>query len=188
MKLSQRERRLLSLLALLAVVAALRLAFVVWMAPRTAPGGTAGPGRQVAAGRGAAVDEIVELRTDRLDPTSRDLTVGRDLFRYKPPPPPPPPPGPSREELDRMRLEAQQRAAAAAVPRPPEIHLRYLGSFGPDGARIAVFTDPDGNVINAHEGDVLSGAFRIERIGYESVDVSFVDFPDAPARRLPLAE
>jgi hypothetical protein len=65
------------------------------------------------------------------------------------------------------------------------VNLRYLGSFGPERARIAVFVGPGGGeVLNAREGDVLEGKFIVERIGYESVDLKFVGFPDAPARRL----
>ncbi|KAB2963045.1 MAG: hypothetical protein F9K16_07595 [Thermoanaerobaculia bacterium] len=63
--------------------------------------------------------------------------------------------------------------------------LRYLGSFGPRSARIAVFAGgAEGSVLNARQGAILEGKFIVDRIGYESVDLKFVDFPDVPARRL----
>jgi hypothetical protein len=46
-----------------------------------------------------------------------------------------------------------------------------------------VFSDGE-TIINALQGDVLDGKFIIASIGYESVDVKFVGFPDEPARRL----
>lgn len=99
---------------------------------------------------------------------------------------------PAAEELERERLAAEARrrqaeaaAQRAAVPRPPEVTLSYLGSFGPDGRRIAVFTASDGrSVINALEGDVIEGKFVVVKIGFESVDLGFVGFPDAAPRRL----
>ncbi len=39
-------------------------------------------------------------------------------------------------------------------------------------------------IYNALAGDVLEGKFIVDHIGYESVDVKFVGFPDAPAKRL----
>jgi hypothetical protein len=35
-------------------------------------------------------------------------------------------------------------------------------------------------------GDVLEDQFIVSHIGYESVDIKYVDFPDLPARRLPV--
>jgi hypothetical protein len=80
-----------------------------------------------------------------------------------PPVPPPPPPR----------------------PQPPPIDVEYLGSFGPPEAAIAVFTDGD-EIHNLRLGDVIEGKFRVVRIGYESVDLAFVNFPEEPAARLPV--
>jgi hypothetical protein len=67
------------------------------------------------------------------------------------------------------------------------VTLTYLGSFGPKSRRIAVFADESGeNLYNARTGEVLEGKFIVDRIGYESVDLKFVGFPDEPARRLPI--
>ena len=39
-------------------------------------------------------------------------------------------------------------------------------------------------IFNAFEGGVLKGNFVVDKIGYESADLKFVGFPDAPAKRL----
>jgi hypothetical protein len=64
------------------------------------------------------------------------------------------------------------------------VDVTFLGSFGPEARRIAVFLDGE-EVVNANVGDVLKGKFIVEAIGYESADLKFVGFPDAPSRRLP---
>lgn len=198
MRFSERERRLLGALALLAALSGL---WTLWRVARRAPDSagvsTGVPARPARAARdrtGALPERIVELRVDRLDPRPRDLAVGRDPFRFAPIAPPPPPP-PSPEELARRREQeeerrrlAEERAAQALLPRPPDVDLRFLGSFGPRSRRIAVFADASGaNVFNAREGDTLEGKFTVEKIGFESVDLAFVGFPDVPARRLGLA-
>jgi len=186
--LSRRERNLLALLALLAAGAGLRLLWSAASSPAgLGGGGSAGGGPR---GRGGGVpDEVVALRTDLLDPAPQPFLVGRDLFRYGPPPPPP---GPTPEELEARRREAEERRRqaelAAAVPRepqPPPIPFTYLGSFGSEEAKIAVLVDKTTQeVVNARAGDVVAGQFIVERIGFESIDVGFVGFPDTPAKRL----
>ena len=118
----------------------------------------------------------------------------RSPFRFGPPPAPPPPPPPTREELARRAAEAEARRLAAeedarqrAIPRPPPVTLVYLGSFGTEARRIAVFADDKGeNLYNVRVGEVVEGKFIVDRIGYESVDLKFVGFPDEPAKRLPI--
>jgi hypothetical protein len=80
-----------------------------------------------------------------------------------------------------------EQARLDAIPKPPPVTLKYLGSFGPAARRVAVFADENGeNLYNARAGEVLEGKFIVDRIGYESVDLKFVGFPDEPARRLPI--
>ena len=131
-------------------------------------------------GRVAGTDfdmEVAELRLSDLDRRTRKLVLGRDPFRFRPrprppqrprptpaPPPPPPPP------------------AEPSGPTPPPFSLDYIGSFGPQDRMIAVFSD--GEVIhNAMAGEVLDGKFIVDRIGFESVDIKYVDFPEVPALR-----
>jgi hypothetical protein len=143
-------------------------------------------------------DEVVDLRLAALDLVPRDYAPGRDPWRFREPPPPPPPveprviqpSGPSPEELERQRqqlLEQQRLAAEAAAsqpppkPQPPIFPYTYMGYIGPANRRVAVFTD--GQVtINRLEGEVLDDKFIVAQIGYESVEIRFIGFPDASQR------
>lgn len=156
-------------------------------------------GRIPGAGRPAArpaADTVEELRVADLAIQPRDFSPGRDPWRFVDPPPPPPPPpppaprGPSAEDLERMRqaqeaLRRQQELAAAeaAKPKPPPFTMSYLGNFGPESRRIAVFSDGK-TIYNALEGETIAGKFIVADIGYESVDIRFVGFPDWPPQRL----
>jgi hypothetical protein len=141
-------------------------------------------------------DRVEVLRMADLDRVPADSAPGRDPWRFVDPPPPPPPKPyvPSAEELRRMeeerrRAEEAARAAAAAAaaeaakPKPPEFTMEYLGNFGPAQKRIAVFSNGK-KIYNAVEGEVIESKFVVARIGYESVDIRFVGFPDWPAKRL----
>jgi hypothetical protein len=148
------------------------------------------PGRPRAT-REAGRTAVVELDLARLTPTAGEFHPGRNPFAYYAPPPPPPPPyqGPSPEELRRQAEEAQQAAMAAAAsepprPQPPPIDFAYLGSFGTPERRVAVFRNGTGALINALVGEVLDGKFRLVAIGYESVDIEYVAFPDLPPERV----
>ncbi|MFN7941995.1 MAG: hypothetical protein U0X73_10355 [Thermoanaerobaculia bacterium] len=203
MKISDRERKLLVTLGILGALAAGRYLVGLASAPATPAIGararidedsdTPGAGTRRARGKTRArPTTVAELELGALEVQPRDFAVGRDLFRFAPPPPPPPPPPPTKEELERRRREEEERLRRleeerrlAAIPRPPEVTFKYLGSFGSPARRIAVFADEDGeNLFNAREGEVLEGKFIVDRIGFESVDLKFVGFPETPARRL----
>jgi len=196
MSLSTRERRLLLLLTVVVVALGLRW---VWSAADPLRGGAAVRARTRSAARGAPLASLpqglVVLRTDRLDRAPAPFEVGRDLFRYGPPPAPPAPLPPTAEELEearrlaeaRARL-AQEAAELAAQPRPPAIPYRFIGSFGPEGRRIAVFSDGDAAILNVLEGETFGGQFVLRRIGLESVDVGYTEFPDEAPRRLAVGE
>jgi len=141
-------------------------------------------------------DRVAVLRMADLDRVPPSSTPGRDPWRFVDPPPPPPPPlpapppPPSAEELRRMeeerrRAEEAARLAAieAAKPNPPEFAMEYLGNFGPPERKIAVFSNGK-KTYNVLEGDVIENKFIVARIGYESVDIRFVGFPDWPAKRV----
>jgi len=148
------------------------------------------------------VEEVVDLRIAELGGTARDYRPGRDPWRFKVPPPPPTPPPPpppkpptaaelrAREEAARLLAEQQAAANAARLaemnkPKPPPFTLQYLGKFGPEERPIAVFTDGK-NILNVQEGEVIQGKFIVGQIGFESVEIQFVDFPNWPSQRLPV--
>jgi hypothetical protein len=155
------------------------------------------PGRRAAAEHHGAHpgDRVAVLRLADLDRAPRPATAGRDPWRYVDPPPPPPvkpppPHVPTAEELRaaeeaRRRAEeaARLRAIEAAKPHPAEFSLQYIGRFGPADRQIAVFSNGKA-VFNYQEGEVIDNKFIVAHIGYESVDIRFVGFPDVPAKRV----
>ena len=74
--------------------------------------------------------------------------------------------------------------------------MEYLGHFGPEKKRVAVFREKveDGaEIIVACEGGTLPGAqgkevFIVREVGLESVVIGFVGFPEKERTRVPLAE
>lgn len=191
-------RRQQVLLALLLLV----MAVVVWR--RIGPqltGDRARDGRPAATGSTSRpggtgtveLPEVVDLRLDDLQAVSGDLEQGRDPFNESRPEPAPSPPEASRasqtalrEALERARQEQESEMTASDarfVPNPPSVDVVFLGSFGSDSYRWAVFTDGS-EIFNVGEGDVLNNKFVVVRIGFESADLGFVGFPEAPAQRL----
>lgn len=141
-------------------------------------------------------DRVEILRMADLERPPRPLVAGRDPWRFVDPPPPPPPkpapppPPPSAEELarrERERLAALERARLAAIeaakPKPPEFTMEYLGYFGPADRKIAVFSNGK-TQLNAQEGETILNEFIVAQIGYESVDIRFVRFPNEPPKRV----
>lgn len=154
------------------------------------------PGGFAVVSASDTAQSIEPLRLAALSRTPPGFTTGRNPWRFvEPPPPPPPKPKlPSAAELRAMREaeEARQREAAerarlaaidAATPKPPPFTWSYLGNFGPARQRIAVFTDGK-RVWNARQGETLENKFIVAQIGYESVDIRFVGFPQVPPERL----
>ena len=69
------------------------------------------------------------------------------------------------------------------MPQPPPVEFKVLGLFGPEDRRIAVLIDGP-EIINARVAEVVKDDFVIQDIGFEVVDIGFVDFPDAEPVRL----
>ena len=76
---------------------------------------------------------------------------------------------------------------APAAPQPPEFTMRCIGRFGPDHAPLAAFAG-DHEVINARVGETIAEQFIVRAIGIESVEIGFVAFPNAPARRIAIGQ
>jgi hypothetical protein len=155
------------------------------------------PRRRIRRGDDVPTKDVIDLRIAALETPPRAPAPGRDPWRFidppppKPAPPPPPPPPPTAEELAARRaaeqaaFEAAERARLEALkPKPPPFTLKLLGSFGPPNRKIATFTDDKGAVWPVREGEVLQGKFIVAKIGYESVDIKFVGFPDEPVKRV----
>lgn len=148
-------------------------------AARTAPG----PGSR---GGEEPVREVVALASLDVGDVAEKYEPGRDPFRfYQPPAPPPePPPPPLPQPPPRVEPEPAPPPEPVA-PRPPPVDVQYLGRFGPEDDPIAVFSNGE-EIYNVRAGGVIEGKFRVARIGYESADLGFIGFPEAPAERLPI--
>jgi hypothetical protein len=161
------------------------------------PGPPAAPRAGANGASQAPVREVLDLRLSALQRDPQSYTPRRDPWRFVDPPPPPPPPEhkPTAAELAaeraaaelaaRQRAEAEERARLEAlIPKPPPFTLKYLGNFGTAERRLAVFTDGK-TIYNVREGGTIDGKFTVNHIGFESVDIGFVGFPDAAPQRLP---
>ena len=170
-------QRQYALLAALAVV----LAAVLWSGVISGDDPTESapqPSNPTARGRGAAGRggplPVEDVALDRLKADREALQqTQRNPFRFRPAPPPPPPPA--------GRATQQLAPALSAGPPPPPpippIALKYIGFADGAGSRgrIGVFADGRGTVINAYEGDILEGRYRVLRLGTDSADLVYVD-------------
>ncbi|HET9794312.1 MAG TPA: hypothetical protein VFS34_07605 [Thermoanaerobaculia bacterium] len=114
--------------------------------------------------------------------------MSRDLFKFKlPPPPPPPPPRPIYIAPGDPRFVGPlPPPPPPPPPQPPAIAFQFTGTFGPPKAPVAAIVDAD-RLVLVRQGDVVDGKFIIRRVGYESLDVGFVGFPESEVRRIPIS-
>ena len=177
---------LLGLLGVVVVVAA-------W---RYLPSFGGGPGltRTTTADLRSSTIDVVELAPYTLDQPPPSSSPARDPWSFgsrpapeettaEPVAPPPPEPEPVRSVIP--ETPAPEPPAPTPVgPKPPPVDVFYIGSFGRSDNPIAVFIDADKSIFNALEGDLVKDKFEVQNIGYESVDLLFVGFPDERPVRL----
>lgn len=193
MNRQSRQRALLAALVLLLALVAWRRLPSLWSggAGSGAEARLAAAGQRTAAGVevGVELPRIEELRLGDLQRSAGRYSPGRDPFRFgeaeRPRPPAADQSAALRRALRQQRSEPPPKVQPASplAPAPPPVDVVFLGSFGPRSRRLAVFSDGS-DIFNALEGDVLKQKFVVQRIGYESADLGFVGFPDAPAKRL----
>ncbi len=175
---------LLVLLAVVAVVAG-------W---RYLPSFGGGPGftHTTSAVLQSSSIEVVELSAHTLDQPPPEGMATRDPWSFgsRPAPerviPETTLPEPEQQPVQPVVLEKPKPVPPAPKPvgpRPPAVDIVYLGTLGRDDDPVAVFSDGT-EIYNALEGDLVKDQFEVQRIGYESVDLVFVGFPDEPAVRL----
>jgi len=173
------------LLVLLAIVAAI----AGW---RYLPSFGGGPGftRTTSADLRSPVIEVAELAAHTLDQPPPEGMQARDPWSFGSRPaaeratPEPVLPKPAPEPAQPVTPERPIPPAPRPVgPRPPAVDIVYLGTLGRDEDPVAVFSDGS-EIYNAFKGDLVKEQFEVQRIGYESVDLGFVGFPDEPAVRL----
>lgn len=118
--------------------------------------------------------------------------IGRNIFRYGPPKATQTPqiPGqqPSREIViapPKVPPEPLATETGKIVPppekehkkQPPPFNYKYLGFFGPQDKKLAVFSDGK-EIMDVFEGEIIADKFIVKSIGYETVTIGFVGFPD----------
>jgi hypothetical protein len=206
-KPSAGTRRQLYLLGALAVL--LILAVVKWggSAPSDAPTGPAASVSHTAGGadvdrpsprirprasaeKKGGPEEVPIVTKDMLNPLKvRTATESaRNIFDQRvptltPPPTPtaapPPPPAPGSP----LYIGPLPPPGPTPTPVPPEISFKFIGTFGPKEAPIAVLIQSD-QLVNARAGDVVYDRFILRSIGYESVEIGFVGYPPSVTKRV----
>jgi hypothetical protein len=143
--------------------------------------------------------------------SNRNLFAYKEPPPPPPPPPPKPPPPPPDQDKDGVpdfrdncpttanpdQLDVDRDGVGAACetspevqpppppPTPPQFTYKFIGTFGRPQSPIATFTR-DGEIVNARVGDVIDGKFILRRIGIESAEIGFINFPPTQTQRIPL--
>jgi hypothetical protein len=147
-------------------------------------GGAPARGGKRAAKKEVSANEVPPITKEDLEPhkPAASALAGRDLFDFRPPtpvPPPLPPPTPTPQPVcgDPRYVGAcppTPPPPPTPTPAPPEIGFRCIGTFGPRDNPIAVLIQGD-QIVNARAGDVVFDRFKVVRVGFESVEIGFVD-------------
>ena len=173
--LSRRDKGLLGLVALTAVV----LAVLRLNNPAGAPAAR-------ARGDEPLPSPVPRIDLARLSAAHPDTTAGRrDLFQF----------GSARDANAEAVPEAVQPTPTPAPvetvyvptppPGPPPLKVFYLGSVeSRAGVKVAVLMTDRKEVLTAQAGELVANRYRIARIGLESVDLE--DVGSGQSRRIPL--
>lgn len=145
---------------------------------------------RASAEKKVAPEEVPIVTKDMLNPVKvRTATESaRNIFDQRvptvtPPPTPTPPPPPPPKPGDRDFQGPLEPPGPTPTPVPPEISFKFMGTFGPKDAPIAVLIQSD-QLVNARAGDVVYDRFILRSIGYESVEIGFVGYPPSVTKRV----
>jgi hypothetical protein len=159
-------------------------------APETPP--AAPPSGRPRAARGVSDPESVPDLARLSARGSAEEKVGRNVFRFfespTPTPRPTPIPTPTPIVPGSPLYVGPMPIQPTPTPTPivpPAIPFKALGVFGSRDEPI-VSLEESGRIINAREGDVIDGRFKVHRINRESVDFSFPNLPPQITRRIPV--
>jgi len=134
------------------------------------------------------------LLVDLLDKSygEKSFSIGRNIFRYGPPKiaqqPQIPTKLPGREvagippRVPSEPLATETQSPSSHIEReqkiqPPPFTYKYLGFFGPQDKKLAVFYDGK-EIMDLFEGETIENKFIVKKIGFESVTIGFIGFPD----------
>jgi hypothetical protein len=111
----------------------------------------------------------------------------RDLFKFREPPPPPPKPRPPAYTPPGSWnfIGPLPPPPPPPPPTPPAVPFQFTGTLGPAKEPVAVLVEGE-RLVLARQGETVDGKFIIRKIGYESIDVGFVGFPEQNRQRIPV--
>ncbi len=193
--MTQRQKQV----GLLGILGALLLLLVLRASPAGSPAtAAAGPGGEpdAAPRTGFGRKEDTRITPDQLPDINPSALRGpssgigepkRDIFKFREPPPPPPPP---------KRPNYAPPGSWAFIgplppppppppPTPPAVPFQFTGTLGPAKTPVAVLLEGD-RLVLVRQGETVEGKFIIRKIGYESIDVGFVGFPEENRQRIPV--
>jgi hypothetical protein len=167
-----------ALLVLLAIVAGVFVVSRMWPTKSAAP--VAAPSNQArepaARTQSGPVDPAdLLVRTDDLKKLQPPADEGqRNPFKFYTPPPPPLPPPPPVDPT-RQPVNPAPPPQPTGPPPPPPIPLKFIGILEvKPGDKIAAFSDCR-YTYRGREGEIISGQYRLLKIGVESVVMEYVD-------------
>lgn len=134
------------------------------------------------------VKEVVTLNFSRLDPRLELTPQSRNPFEYfverpviikdyEP----------LLEKQPIIQTKVEESPVIDSTPPGPVLpttnHIQYIGNFGSKRIKVAVLRidDVEHNVV---QGDTFDEDFVLQTIGFESIDIGFLNFPDQPPERL----
>jgi hypothetical protein len=174
-RLKPRETRLVAATAIvLAAAIGLRLR-----------GASGTPSASRARGAAAKSDVLPRIDLSRLDAQPRDAKAGeRDIFEFGRPP--------AREEPEEtMTAEVAPVSEDDLAPTPPPVptlpplNLKFIGSLDNSrGIKVAVLLTEKNELLTGKVGEVVANRYKIDKIGFESVDL--LDVTSGQTRRIPL--
>lgn len=175
---------------LLAVLVALLL---VWVALRHRSGAQAG-GASGAAEVSYTARTVPVLDLAALTPLPKTSSrFERNPFTFGRPPTPTPnltprptlPPRPTRTPRPTPTPYRIHTSDGRTLGPPPSFTAVYIGYFGPSELPVAVFRKGK-RVEVAPKGGILDDVFIIRKVGYDSVEIGYVGYPEEVTKRVPL--
>lgn len=179
-------------LILLAVLVAVAVVLLVY---QLRSGGGLGGGR----GRDERVDfkarSVPVLAMEALTPVPGSTEASRRnpfIFGPRPTPTPnltPPPTLPPRPTRGPRPTPTPNmiEVNGQLLPPPPDFDEEYIGYFGPDQRRVAVFRKGD-RIEVAVAGNVIAETFVVRSVGHQGVEIGFVGYPEEVTTRVPMEE
>jgi hypothetical protein len=166
------------------VVTALAFAALAGLRLRSTSG--AAPAARPRSGEGARADELPRIDLGRLAAARAETKAGhRDIFEFGPPP-----------QAERPVMVAEEAEPAPlpvveTVPTPPPVptlpplNLKFIGSLdNARGLKVAVLMTDRNEILTGKVGEVVANRYKIDKIGFESVDLQ--DVTSGQTRRIAL--